>query len=107
MAPDLLLRILRRDARRRRLAHRRGDRRGTWGRSRMTAAANRTLAGYTLPLSPTGGSSLVPAPPWHFSGDVLVIEYRADPAAIRAFLPPGLEARELDGLAAAIFGGWQ
>ena len=73
----------------------------------MTAAAKRALVGYTLPLSPTGASALVPAPPWHFSGDVLVIEYRADPAALDAFLPPGLDAGELDGLAAAIFGEWQ
>jgi enduracididine biosynthesis enzyme MppR len=65
-----------------------------------------SLNGYTLPLSPGGRSALVPAPPWYFSGDVLMVEYRADPDAIRAFLPAGLEPAG-DGLAAAIFGDWQ
>jgi len=66
-----------------------------------------TLKGYTLPLSPTGRSSLVQPPPWHFSGDVLYIEYLADPDAVRAFMPPGLSADGHDGSAAAIFGDWQ
>ena len=48
-------------------------------------------AGYSLPLSPRGTASLVPAPPWHYVGDFLVIEYWADPAAVAAVLPEGLE----------------
>ncbi len=66
-----------------------------------------TLRGYSLPLSPTGRSSLVPPPPWHFAGEVLLVEYRADPAAVRAFLPEGIEPVSDDGDAAVIFGDWQ
>ena len=33
----------------------------------------------------------MPAPPWHYVGDFLVIEYWADPDAVAAVLPPGLE----------------
>lgn len=47
--------------------------------------------GYSLPLSPTGTASLVPAPPWHYVGDFLLIEYWADPDAVAAVLPEGLE----------------
>jgi hypothetical protein len=32
------------------------------------------LRGYSVPRSPEGRSSLVPAPPWHYVGDFLVIE---------------------------------
>src|SRR5918994_1198139 len=49
------------------------------------------LSGYSLPLSPEGRASLVPAPPWHYVGDFIVLEYWADPDAVRAVLPPGLE----------------
>ena len=38
-----------------------------------------SLHGWSLPLSPSGAASLVPAPPWHFSGDALGIDYRGDP----------------------------
>lgn len=65
------------------------------------------LLGYSLPFSPTGRSSLVPPPPWHFSGEVLLVEYRADPEAVRSFLPRELARSAPDGLAAAIFGDWQ
>ncbi|MFH8991314.1 acetoacetate decarboxylase family protein [Streptomyces sp. NPDC017940] len=63
--------------------------------------------GYTLPLSPDGRSSLVPSPPWHFSGDVLYVAFRTDPEVVRAFLPPALRQGEIDGTAAAVFGDWQ
>ena len=48
--------------------------------------------GYSLPLSPGGTASLVPAPPWHYVGDFLVIEYWAEPAAVAAVLPAGPRA---------------
>ena len=35
------------------------------------------LTGYTIPRSPTGRSSLVPYPPWHYVGDFLVVEAKA------------------------------
>ena len=65
------------------------------------------LVGYTLPLTQTGRSSLVPPPPWHYSGDLLVVEYKTDPEAARAFLPPELEPGDDFGSAAAIFADWQ
>jgi hypothetical protein len=64
--------------------------------------------GYSLPLSPGGTASLVPAPPWHYVGDFLVIEYWAEPAAVAAVLPPGLEPFAEDpGRCAALFVDWQ
>lgn len=66
------------------------------------------LHGYSLPRSPQGRASLVPSPPWHYVGDFLVIEYWADPAAVAAVLPPGLEPFGEDpGRAAALFVDWQ
>jgi acetoacetate decarboxylase len=66
------------------------------------------LKGYSLPRSPEGRASLVPAPPWHYVGDFLVLEYWADPAAVAAVLPPALAPFPEDpGRAAALFVDWQ
>ncbi len=65
------------------------------------------LRGYLLPLSPSGRSSLVPPPPWHFSGDALWVDCRVDPAAAAAFLPPGLLPGPDPGAAAMAFYDWQ
>jgi enduracididine biosynthesis enzyme MppR len=65
------------------------------------------LRGYSVPRSPEGRSSLVPAPPWHYVGDFLVLEYWADPAAVAAVLPPGLEPHPDPGRCAALFVDWQ
>ncbi|KAK1255400.1 hypothetical protein MKX08_009395 [Trichoderma sp. CBMAI-0020] len=48
------------------------------------------LNGFSVPLTPSGKSSLVSPPPWHYSSDCMAIEYFADPEAIAALLPPGL-----------------
>ena len=32
-------------------------------------AAKAKLEGYSLPQTETGRSSLIPSPPWHYSGD--------------------------------------
>lgn len=66
-----------------------------------------TLEGYSLPRSPEGRASLVPRPPWHYVGDFVVIEYWADPDAVRAVLPPGLESHSDPGRCAALFVDWQ
>jgi Acetoacetate decarboxylase (ADC) len=64
--------------------------------------------GYSLPLSPGGTASIIPSPPWHYVGDFLVIDYWADPDAVRAVLPPGLSPYEDDpGRCAALFVDWQ
>src|SRR2546423_7701873 len=64
-------------------------------------------SGYSLPLSPSGTSSMVTAPPWFFSGDVLMVEYRVDPARADGFLPAGLTPGRDPGAAAAVFAEWQ
>lgn len=63
------------------------------------------LKGYTLPRTPRGTSSIVPAPPWHYVGNALAVEFEADPQAVAAFLPAGLEAQS--GRCAAYFVEWQ
>jgi acetoacetate decarboxylase len=64
-----------------------------------------TLRGWSLPLSPNGGAALVPPPPWHFSGEALGIDFRCDPAAAAAVLPPDLEPVG-DGSASFVFCDW-
>ncbi len=67
-----------------------------------------TVRGFSLPRTPDGRSSLVPSPPWHYVGDFLVLEYWADPAAVAATLPDGLEPLTGDpGRCAALFVDWQ
>ncbi len=63
--------------------------------------------GYTTPLSPDGSASLVPAPPWHYVGDFLIVEYHTDPDAVIALLPKELEPAADPGAVAAIFADWQ
>ena len=63
--------------------------------------------GYSSPRSPEGRASLVPAPPWHYVGDFLVLEYWADPEAVAGVLPAGLEPHPDPGRCAAIFADWQ
>jgi acetoacetate decarboxylase len=66
------------------------------------------LKGFFLPRSPEGIASIVPEPPWHYSGDVLTIEYRTDPDRVAALLPPGVEPAEDDpGAVAVIWADWQ
>jgi acetoacetate decarboxylase len=65
------------------------------------------LRGYSVPQSPEGRSSLVPAPPWHYVGDFLVLEFWAAPEAVEAILPPGLEPHPDPGRCAALFVDWQ
>lgn len=63
------------------------------------------LKGYTLPRTPRGTSSLAPAPPWHYVGNAVAVEFEADPVAAAAFLPDGLV---LDSArCAAYFVEWQ
>jgi len=66
------------------------------------------LHGFNTPLTPKGLSTLNPAPPWHYSCDFLTVEFWADPAAVAAYLPDGLEAdRAGQGHANAFFCDWQ
>ena len=83
-------------------AHDRGQGLRSW------SAAMSDLRGFMFPRSATGRSSLVPPPPWHYSGQMLTIEYRTDPAAVAELLPPPLEpAAEDPGAVAIIWADWQ
>jgi acetoacetate decarboxylase len=60
------------------------------------------------PRSPEGRASIVPPPPWHYSGDTLTIEYRTDPDRVSELLPAPLEpAGEDPGAVAVVFADWQ
>jgi acetoacetate decarboxylase len=65
------------------------------------------MKGYTIPRTATGLSSLVPAPPWHYAGDFLVVDYWASPEAVRSVLPEGLDPHPDTGRCAAVFADWQ
>jgi enduracididine biosynthesis enzyme MppR len=73
----------------------------------MTIPAHETLRGYSLPLSPSGLSAMVPPPPWHFAANALWITYRADPEAVTRFLPARLRPGPDAGAAAIGFYDWQ
>jgi acetoacetate decarboxylase len=49
----------------------------------------------------------VAPPPWHYSGDFLIVEYRTNPDAVIALLPKELEPADDPGAVAAIFADWQ
>ncbi|MFE6163663.1 acetoacetate decarboxylase family protein [Streptomyces sp. NPDC056486] len=66
------------------------------------------VQGFFPPKSATGRSSLIPAPPWHYSGDLLTVEYRTDPARVRELLPAPLDlAADDPGAVALIWADWQ
>jgi acetoacetate decarboxylase len=49
------------------------------------------VPGFTRPFTPGGKASAIPALPWQFAGDLLLVHFRADPDALNALLPPPLE----------------
>ncbi|MGD2060459.1 MAG: acetoacetate decarboxylase family protein [Acidimicrobiia bacterium] len=66
------------------------------------------MAGFLFPRTPSGRSSLIPPPPWHYSGEMITIEYRTDPARIAELLPAGATLSEEDpGAVALIWADWQ
>ncbi len=68
------------------------------------------MEGLTFPRTPTGRASILPPLPWHYSGDLLTVEYRTDPSAVRRLLPDELELPHDDedpGAIAFIFADWQ
>jgi acetoacetate decarboxylase len=66
------------------------------------------LQGFSVPLSPEGRASLTRLPPWHYAGDLLVVDFKAEPAAVAAVLPPRLEPDPSDpGGCVAFFVNWQ
>jgi len=65
------------------------------------------LSGFFAPRSPKGRASIIPAPPWYYSGDVLTLEYRAAPGAVAAWLPTGVEPADDPDAVAVVFADWQ
>jgi Acetoacetate decarboxylase (ADC) len=79
----------------------------TFDLSNLTGEAS-MVVGYTVPRTPLGVASLDPPPPWHYSGDVVGVEYWADPKAVAALLPEGISPdREANGRATMMFLDWQ
>jgi acetoacetate decarboxylase len=64
--------------------------------------------GFFYPRTATGQATLIPSPPWFYSGDLLTVEYRTDPARVAELLPTPLElASEDPGAVALIWADWQ
>lgn len=66
--------------------------------------------GLVFPRTSTGRASLLPPLPWHYSGELLTVEYRTDPSAVRALLPAELDLPHDDedpGAIAFLFADWQ
>ncbi len=66
------------------------------------------VKGFFFPRTASGQSSLIPSPPWFYSGDLLTVEYRTDPARVAELLPAPLSlAAEDPGAVALIWADWQ
>lgn len=66
------------------------------------------MSGFLFPRTAAGRSSLLPPPPWHYSGEMLTVEYRTDPNGLLALLPDGVELFDEDpGAVALIWADWQ
>jgi acetoacetate decarboxylase len=66
------------------------------------------IKGYTVPQSPFGYAALTPPPPWHYSSDVVGVEFWTDPKAAAATLPKGLTPDpKSNGHAVFMFLDWQ
>jgi hypothetical protein len=55
------------------------------------------LKAFSVPVTPQGKSALATLPPWHYSSDCIAVENWADPGAIVALLPAGLQPDEKAG----------
>ena len=69
-----------------------------------------SLRGIPFPRTASGRASLLPPLPWHYSGDLLTVEYRTDPSAVADLLPEGLTIAHDDedpGAVAFIWADWQ
>jgi acetoacetate decarboxylase len=64
-----------------------------------------SLRGWTLPQTDTGRSAILTPPPWHYSGELISVDFTADPSAVAALMPPGIEPAG-DGAASFVFADW-
>lgn len=66
------------------------------------------MKGFMFPRTPTGQGTVLPPPPWHYSGQLLTFEYRTDVDAVKAHLPPGVDLADEDpGAVGLIWADWQ
>jgi acetoacetate decarboxylase len=66
------------------------------------------LQGFFHPRTASGRASLLPKPPWLYSGDLLTIEFRVDPQRVAELLPEPLALADDDpGAVAFIWADWQ
>ena len=68
------------------------------------------MNGFIFPRTESGGASILPHMPWHYSGDLLTVEYRTDPSRVAELLPEPLTLVPDDhdpGAVAMIFADWQ
>ena len=66
------------------------------------------MQGFLFPKSPSGNASLIPPPPWHYSGEMITVEYRTDPERVAELLPEGVDPAPDDpGAVAVIWADWQ
>ena len=66
------------------------------------------LEGFMYPRTATGVAGILAPPPWHYSGEMLTVEYRTDPARVAELLPAPLELADDDpGAVAIIWAEWQ
>src|SRR5205809_6368475 len=64
------------------------------------------LSGFFAPRSPQVRASIIPAPPWYYSGVVLTLEYRAAPRAVAGCLPTGVEPADHPAAVAFVIADW-
>jgi acetoacetate decarboxylase len=69
--------------------------------------SGKSIFGFSAPFSPDGAASPAPFPPWHYVGDYIVVEYRADPKAVRAALPADFSLGDDAGRCALFFSDCQ
>jgi acetoacetate decarboxylase len=66
------------------------------------------MPAFLFPRTPSGRSSLIPPPPWHYSGEMITIEYRTHPERVADLLPQGAGLVDDDpGRVALIWADWQ
>lgn len=68
------------------------------------------VTGLPFPRTASGQAALLPPAPWHYSGDLLTVEYRTNPDNVRALLPPDVDLANEDedpGAVAFIWADWQ
>src|SRR5436190_8494110 len=63
------------------------------------------LQGWTLPQSSTGRSSIVAPPPWHYSGEIIAVDFTAPVDAVASLLPSGMQPSP-DGACSVVFADW-